>query len=118
VRIRVVTVVAVAVALMGCSTGEPPEEDRLEEAIRALAEAGTPNRIPEAAHVDEVVCEQISATPTYDCSVHFGEGTPVAIFPFCAELRDGTVYINSVREGCGPSSQGYSFRRATPDDFG
>ena len=69
--------------------------------------------------VGEVVCEQISPTPTYDCYVNYGEGTPpFAILPFCAELRDGTVYMNSAREGCGPSSQGHLFQRAAPDDFG
>ncbi len=118
VQVGAVTLIAGAVALMGCSTGDRPEEDRLEDAIRALAEAGAPNRTPEAVHVDAVVCEPITTTPTYNCSVYFGEGTPVAIFPFCAELRDGTVYMRATREACGPSSQGYSFQRATPENFG
>ena len=105
--------------MTACSTGEASERERLEDAVRALAEAGTPHRIPEAAHVGEVVCERISTTPTYDCYVNYGEGTPpFAIKPFCAELRHGTVYMNTAREGCGPSSQGHLFRRAAPDDFG
>jgi hypothetical protein len=117
VRVLAVAVAFVVVAL-GCSTGARSEDERLEDAIRALAEAGAPNRVPEAEHVAEVVCEQIRSTPTYDCYINYGEGTPpFAIFPFCAELRDGTVYMNNTREGCGPSSEGYSFRRATPRSF-
>lgn len=76
---RVVAVASVAVALVGCSTGARPEDERLEDGIRALAEAGEPYRLPEAAHVGEVVCERISSTTTYECFVNYGEGTPFAI---------------------------------------
>lgn len=112
-RVFAIGVVTVAVACLGCSAGAGSDEERLEAAIRALAESGAPNRLPEHEHVDEVVCEQIRSTPTYDCYVEYGKGIHVAIFPFCAEMRDGTVYINSERGGCG-----FSFRRATPRNFG
>ena len=107
----------VAVVIAGCSTGEASDRERLEDAVLALADAGAPRRVPSAAHVDTVVCEPL-ATPSYACTVRYGEGTDIAIFPFCAELRDGAVYMNSAREGCDASSRGSSYHRATSEDFG
>jgi hypothetical protein len=107
----------IAVVVAGCSTGEASERERLQEAIRELAEAGAPSRVPSAAPVDTVVCEPLTV-PTYACTVTYGEGADVVLYPFCAELRRDAVYMNSSKEGCGPSSEGQSFKRSTRDDFG
>lgn len=103
----------IALVIAGCSAGEASESDRLEGAVRELAEAGAPHRFPTSS-VDTVVCELI-VTPSYECSVSYGDG---AVHPFCAELRDGTVYMSSTPEGCAASSRGQLYQRATSDDFG
>jgi hypothetical protein len=119
VRRRAVAAAICVTALVigGCSNEEASESDRLEDAIRELAEAGAPHRTPDAAPVDAVVCEPL-VIPTYACEVHYGERGDIALFPFCAELRDDALYMNSEREGCGPSSRGHIFGHATADDFG
>ena len=106
----------IALVLAGCSDEEAPQIQRLEDAIHALAEEALPGRVPSSARVDLVVCRPLTK-PSYACEVHYGDSSGPTIQPFCAELRDGAVYMNSTREGCGPPTRGYSYTRATTDDF-
>lgn len=115
-RAAAVATCAAALVIGGCSKEQASESDRLEAAIRELAEAGAPHRTPDAAPVDAVVCKPLMI-PTHACEVRYGERGDT-VFPFCAELRDDAVYMNSEKEGCGPSSRGHLFARATAGNFG
>ena len=111
---RLVAVSVIVLVLAGCSGEEAPEKDRLERGLRELAEAAAPQRSPLSGEVETVVCELLE-TPSYDCSVRWADGV---VRPFCAELRNDTVYMASSREGCTASSRGQVYTRATVDDFG
>jgi hypothetical protein len=113
--VRLVAMCVIAVAIVACSTGEASERERVEDAIRALAEEGAPKRTPSMAPVETVVCEPLTV-PTYTCTVTFGDGSFTN--PFCAELREGAVYMRASKELCGPPSERQPFHRATANDFG
>jgi hypothetical protein len=112
--VRLAVVAVLALALAGCSGEKAPENDQLEGAIRELAEAAAPQRSPSSGDVETVLCRLLE-TPSYDCSLRWADGV---VRPFCAELRDGTVYMASSRDGCMASSRGQVYTRATVDDFG
>lgn len=107
-----VALAVIALVLAGCSAADASEKERLEDALRELAEAGAHQRSP-ASEVDSVVCEPLEL-PSYSCTVTWAN---LDLFPFCAELRNGTAYMASTKEGCTASSRGQRYTRATPDAF-